>query len=129
MDYDLEREKNLTNDVSSIVADLEQQREAIERALVALREIVGSGGAAPAKRRGRPPGPQEQITADAGNRRSEGQRRRWAEKKAAEKTATTKRAAKKRTLTAAGRKRLSELMKARWASKNPPKPVAKKRSS
>jgi hypothetical protein len=61
-------------------------------------------------------------------RASEGQRLRWAEKKAAERTAATKHAAKKRGLTVAGRNRLSDLMKAR-ASKNPPKPVAKKRAA
>ena len=112
-------------DLTGIIADLEQQRDAVDRALAALREI-GGGGAAPAKRRGRPRG---RGKAAAANRRSEGQRRRWAEKKAAENTSATKLAAKKRTLTAAGRKRLSELMKARWASKNPPKPVAKKRAA
>jgi hypothetical protein len=119
----------LTNDVSSIIEGLEQRRDAIERALAALREISGAGGVAPAKRRGRPPGPRKDISADTANRRSEGQRRRWAEKKAAENAATTKPAVKKRGLTAAGRKRLSEMMKARWASKNPPKPVVKKKAA
>jgi hypothetical protein len=116
-------------DLTSIIADLEQQRAAIDRALTALREIGGTGSIAPAKRRGRPPGRKTDVTVATANRRSEGQRRRWAEKKAAEKTAATKPATKKRGLTAAGRKRLSELMKARWASKNPPKKVAKKKAA
>jgi hypothetical protein len=108
----------LVSDLTNIIIGLEQQRDAIDRALAALREIGGAGSVAPAKRRGRPPG--SNSAADAGNRRSEGQRRRWAEKRAA------KAAPKKRGLTAAGRKRLSALMKARWASKNPPKPMTKK---
>jgi hypothetical protein len=114
----------LATDLTSIIAELEQQRSAIDNALIALREVSGRGSVAPtaAKRRGRPPGTKNQGgSVEARNRRSEGQRRRWAEKKAAEKTASAKPAAKKRELTAAGRKRLSEMMKARWASKNPPK--------
>ena len=36
---------------------------------------------------------------------------------------------KKSTLSAAGRKRLSDVMKARWASKNPPIKFGKKKSA
>ena len=36
---------------------------------------------------------------------------------------------KKRTLSPAGRKKLSDLMKARWASKNPPIKFSKKRAA
>src|SRR5437868_1465354 len=100
------------DDLTSIITQLEQQRDAIDRALAVLREVGGTGDVAPAKRRGRPPGSGN--AAAAANRRSEGQRRRWAEKRALERPAATKHAAKKRRLTAAGRKRLSELMKARW---------------
>jgi hypothetical protein len=117
-------------DVSTIIADLEQQRDAIDRAFAALRDVGGAAGeAAPAKRRGRPPGSMKTVSADTGNKRSEGQKRRWEAKKAAGTAVATKSATKKRGLTAAGRKRLSEMMKARWASKNPPKPVARKRAA
>ena len=112
------------DDVSAVIGQLELRRNAIDRALAALRE-VGGATVAPAKRRGRPPGSGKGAT--AANRRSEGQRRRWAKKAAAETSAPTKSAKKRRGLTAAGRKRLSEMMKARWASKNPPKKVARKK--
>jgi hypothetical protein len=115
----------LGTDLTIIITQLEQQRDAIDRALVALRETTDAAAVAPAKRRGRPPGRKLDIAAVAANRRSEGQRRRWAEKRATEKTAATKRGVTKKGLTAAGRKRLSELMKARWASKNPPKKRAR----
>jgi hypothetical protein len=122
----------LASDLTSIITELQQQRAAIERALSVLREI-GSGGIAaptPAKRRGRPPGSKNQgASVEARNRRSEGQRRRWAAKRASETPAPAKPAAKKSGLTAAGRKRLSEMMKARWASKNPPKAGAKKKAA
>ena len=39
IDYELERENDLMDDLSSIIADLEQQRDAIHRALDALRGI------------------------------------------------------------------------------------------
>jgi hypothetical protein len=112
----------LESDLTSIITELELKRAAIERALSALREIGGEGPAPTAsKRRGRPPGSKNQAgSVEAGNARSEGQRRRWAEKKAAEAEAAPA-AKKRRGLAAAGRKRLSEMMKARWASKNPPK--------
>jgi hypothetical protein len=114
----------LPSDLTSIIVGLEQQRAAIDRALSALREIGGTVAApTAAKRRGRPPGSKNQgVSVEAPNRRSEGQRRRWAEKEAAEAAPATK---KRSGLSAAGRKRLSEMMKARWASKNPPKKKAR----
>jgi hypothetical protein len=98
------------NDLASIITDLEQRRQAIESALTALREIGGTGF-------------DEAVKSGGRNARSEGQRRRWAEKQAAEAASqkAPRATSKKRKLTAAGRKRLSELMKARWASRNPPK--------
>jgi hypothetical protein len=130
IDYDLQREYNLMDDLSGIIADLEQQRDAIDRALAALREI---GGEQPLKRRGRSPRQSGATKApyaatDGRQRQIEAMRRYWAAKKALGK-AVAKKATKRRGLTAAGRRRLSELMKARWASKNPPKPVAKKKKA
>jgi hypothetical protein len=114
------------NDIESIIQQLEQQRGAIERALGALREIVGSPVPA-VKKRGRPPGKEKRggarhMSAEGRARIGEATRKRWAEKRAAEAPVR-----KKRRLTAAARKHLSELMKARWASKNPPK-VGKRRA-
>lgn len=86
-------------DVDTIIADLENQRSAIERAIAALREI-GGGAAAPAPRRpGRPVGSGKKAAAPAAAKKTrrlspEGRRRiiealkkRWAEKKAAKKGA------------------------------------------
>ena len=117
-------------DIESIIGSLEQQRSAIERALEALRDVSGASVPA-AKKRGRPPGKK----ASASGKRvlsQEGRasiiaaaKKRWA---LAKKEGKQKPAAKKRGgLTVAGRKRLSEAMKARWASKNSPRKVAAKR--
>jgi hypothetical protein len=76
----------------TIIAELEQQRAAIDNALAALREV----DAAP--------------VASEGNARSVAQKARWAKKASASPQ-------KKRVLTAAGRKALSEAMKRRWAAK------------
>lgn len=127
------------SDLSSIITDLERQREAIERALLALRDVQGSGSPAIAKKRGRPrksaadavPGPKKRILSPEGRRRIiEATKKRWAAVRAAggaEQKSVAKR--KRPALTPAGRKRLSELMKARWASKNPPKGRARKQAA
>lgn len=76
-------------DLRNIIADLERQKAAIENALAALRDV--SGTEAP-KRRGRPPG--------SGAKRGPG------------------RPPKKQVrFTDAGRQRLAEAMKQRWAAK------------
>jgi hypothetical protein len=107
----------LASDLSSLIIQLQQQRDAIERALSALRDIGGNTSApSPAKKRGRPPG--RKFSPETRRRMSEAQKRRYAEKKAPEAAPAVK---KRAGLTAAGRKRLSAMMKARWASKNPPK--------
>ncbi len=113
------------NDFDGIIATLEQQRAAIQRVLEALREVTGTGFSA-TKKRGRPPGKKtgaKRVLSPEGRAAIiAATKRRWA----AAKKGQQKPAAKKRGgLTAAGRKRLSEAMKARWASKNPPKKVAR----
>lgn len=120
------------NDIGGIIASLEQQRAAIERALAALREV--SGGAAPAAKRGpgRPPKsgakPKRVLSPEGRARIIAATKRRWAAVRKAQGLAPKKQTAKKKRagLTAEGRARLSALMKARWASGNPPKKVAKK---
>jgi len=94
-------------DLTTIITQLEQQKSAIEKALSALREVAGvgvTGGAAPAKRRGRPkksaPAVKKRasgMTAEGRRRVSEAQKARWAAKKAASasKPAVKKRAVKK----------------------------------
>ena len=117
------------NDFDGVIASLEQQREAIERALEALREVTGTKEPA-TKKRGRPVGktaggPVKRVLSPDGRAAIiAATKRRWA----AAQTSEPKPAAQKRGgLTAAGRKRLSDAMKARWASKNPPNRTAGKR--
>ena len=116
----------MATDLSNIITELEQQRDAIVRALEALRSFGGGTEAAPAtKRRGRPPGSgRKRVLSPEGRQRIiEATKRRWAAVRNAEKQQAPK---KRGGMSAAARKRLSELMKARWASKNPPKPVGRK---
>jgi hypothetical protein len=120
----------MTEGFDGIVAQLEHQKTAIERALAALREVEGvaapaataSSSGAPAKRRGRPKGTGRNL-------RSEGQKKRWAAKKAAvtaAPAASKKAAPRKPQFTPEGLQKLAEAMKKRWAVK---RAVAKKAGS
>ena len=91
----------MADGLKDIVASLEQQRVAIEKALEALKEVDGSAATAtpvapPAKRRGRKPGPQPKKTAPAAN---------------------TAPATRKGRISEEGRKKLAAAMKKRWAVK------------
>jgi hypothetical protein len=100
-------------DLTSIIQQLERQRTAIDNAIEALRGV--SGESQPAPKRGRPKGKKRSMS-EGRQRQAEAMRAYWAAKKAGGKKAT-KKAAKKRGLTAAGRKALSDAMKKRWAAK------------
>jgi hypothetical protein len=109
----LQGESNtLTDGLANIIAQLERQMTAIEKALAALREVEGIEAPAPPATEAPRKGPVK-------NRRSEGQKRRWAAKKVAESApvAVPEKAAPNRRLTPAGRKSLAESMKRRWAVK------------
>jgi hypothetical protein len=101
-------------DISQVVAQLEQQRTAIETAIEALREVTVQNQSAAHGRTSSAtsPGRQRQIAA-----------MNWARKKAAEgtrrasKSTPQKKATRKRRLTPEGRKRLAENMRRRWAVK------------
>lgn len=87
------------NDIQSIISQLERQRDAIERALGALRDIEGTGtpaakkqGAAPGKKRGR----KRRISAEGRARIAAATRKRWADKRAAEAATAAKKSSKKR---------------------------------
>jgi hypothetical protein len=69
----------------------------------------GTGGAAPARRKG-------QLTPAGRRKLSQLMKARWAARRKAGGTQKTS-SRKKGALTPAGRKRLSELMKARWAAR------------
>ncbi len=99
--------------LTSIIAELEKQKTAIERALAALREVEGIAPAALA------PASSAPAKRKVSNKRSLAQKARWAAKKAAEATppATPAKASRKGGMTPEGRKRLAEAMKKRWAVK------------
>ena len=112
------------NEIESVIAQLERQGEAIERALGALREIAGTT-VPDAKRRGRPPGQKKRggkrgMSAEGRARIGEATRKRWAEKRASEAPAAkTPRAAKKakRVMSPEGRARIAEAARRMWAAK------------
>lgn len=120
-------ERRPMHDLSSIIADLERHKSAIDNALAALREVGGVAiaavpSAAPAKRRGRPPATTKKSAGmDERRQRQAEAMRAYRAAKRAGKTVAAKRAGKKATkkggLTAAGRKALSENMKRMWAQK------------
>jgi hypothetical protein len=121
------------NEIESIIAQLERQREAVDRALSALREIGGSGAGAPGRKRGRPPGKNKGggMSAEGRARIGEATRRRWALKRAAgnKKTgrAGKKAAGGRRPMSAEGRANIVAAAKRMWAKKNASKKTARKK--
>jgi hypothetical protein len=98
----------MTNGIQDVIKKLEQQRAAIERALAALRAVDA-----------------DVEGTDAEDNEAEG-----SETEAV--TAAPRKATKKGGMTAAGRKRLSEALKRRWAAKKEgtaPAPNAKAAAS
>jgi hypothetical protein len=76
------------NGVEAIISKLEQQRDAIERALSALRQVESTPTTAvPTKKRGRPPGRRGRMSAEGRARIAEATRKRWADKRAADAAA------------------------------------------
>jgi hypothetical protein len=147
----------MANGFNGIIAQLEQQKAAIDKALAALRDVDGiapaKAAAAPATRKGgmTPEGKERLVAAlkkrwaakkraakkaaapvevipaasspeSSVNKRSEGQRKRWAAKNASGRELPPKAAEAapvtgKGGMTEEGRKRLAEAMKKRWAVK------------
>jgi hypothetical protein len=103
----------LADGFAGIIDQLERQKAAIEKALAALRDIEGEAPLAVST---------APATTTANSRRSEGQKARWAAKKAL--VATPAKATRKGGMTEAGREKLREAMKRRWAVK---RTVVKKR--
>ena len=108
-------------DTSSILKDLRTERDRIDRAIVALEGLDGTGTLkattasaqpAPAQPRGRRSG----LTPAGRKRISEMMKARWAaRRKKAAKPALKK--AVHKPMSAATKKRLSQLAKARWAKR------------
>lgn len=83
-------------DVQRIISDLERQRNAIDRAIAALREITPS--AAPAKRAAGPPAPaKRQMSPEGRQRIVDALKKRWAAKRAAESGSAAKKARPKKS--------------------------------
>jgi hypothetical protein len=116
----------MTQGLKGIIAQLEHQKMAIERALAALREVEGVE--APAASAPAPGVPAKRKSGQVRNPRSEGQKKRWAAKKmveAAPASSAPKPAPRKVGLTPEGRQRLAEAMKRRWAVKRAESAVKK----
>jgi hypothetical protein len=134
------------NDLGKIISQLEHQRTAIERAISALREIDGSsqsGAVTPATVEGKTTAQKRHISPEGRKRIIEATKRRWAAKRAADRSGTsvqTKSTAppksrpagsgaaapataggmtmpRKGHISPEGRKKLAEAMKRRWAAK------------
>jgi len=89
----------------AIIAELERHKTAIEQALAALRDAVDAI----------PPATSGPATASP-NRRSEGQKKRWAAKKAAESAPAPVQKPKRR-ISPEGLKRIIAATKKRWRLK------------
>src|SRR5664280_1105542 len=95
-----------TMNVQAILNELRDQRDRLQQAIDALERTTHT--TATGKRRGRKPG--RHMSAAARARISAGMRKRWAERKGKKVTSTTK-IAQQGGISAAGRKRISEMMK------------------
>lgn len=110
------------NELDGIIAQLEQRRAALDRALSALHQVGGSASSSS----GAPAQPEAAVTkkggvTPAGRRRiAEASRMRWAQKRAAQaeaELAEKNAAAAQKRRTTIARKKMSETMKQRWAAK------------
>jgi hypothetical protein len=110
----------MADGLNGIIAQLERQKAAIDRALAALRNLEGTETPAaappssgPAKRKGG-------MTPAGRKRLSAALRKRWAARKAAEgapAAAPPDTAPRKGGMTPEGRQRLADAMRRRWAVK------------
>jgi len=110
--------------LQSALMGLEMQRQRIEEQIAQVRAMLGKRGP------GRPPASVSQpevtmaavprkrskFSAEARARMAEAQRRRWAQKKGEQASASHKSPTKKRHLSAEGRKRIAEAARKRWAA-------------
>jgi hypothetical protein len=88
------------NDIEKIISQLVQQKAAIEKAIIALREVSGlaadesktAGAGKPKTKR-----PKRHISPEGRKRIAEATRKRWAAKRAAEKAAAKVPSSAKRT--------------------------------
>jgi hypothetical protein len=115
--------------LKDVIAQLERQEQAIDKALAALRGLAeagndGSRAAEPVTtKRGRPAKRKGGMSPEGKRRLIAALKKRWAAKKAAQSPAQTPvpvtepSQRTKPRFTAAARQRLAEAMKRRWAAK------------
>ena len=111
------------SDIAAVISQLETQREAIQRALQALRGISGSSSSSSAKGvalRGRPR--KRRLSPEGRARIIAATKKRWAAQRAAHgrnakagQAMTGKR--KRRKLSAEARKKIGEAQRKRWAER------------
>jgi hypothetical protein len=85
-------------DIRRMLADLQTERNRIDQAINALQSLEGGAGSTGVVRRGRRPGRPPKSASAGASVSSNGRRRR-------------------RTMSPAARKRISEMMKQRWAER------------
>ncbi len=108
------------DDTENVISRLEKQRSAIDRAILALREIAGLSvpdGHAVSQSKSR----KRHLSPEGRRRIIEATKKRWAAKRAAGAGTAPKRAAapsrsRRGALSEEGRKRLALGMKRRWAA-------------
>lgn len=81
------------NEIASIIAQLERQRTAIDRALAALQDVSGSGASVPRAAK-KVAGKKRRLSPEGRRRIAEAARKRWAAEKAAKAAAEGKPAKK-----------------------------------
>ena len=101
--------------LTDIIRQLERQARALERALLALREVSGTDQPATRSTTKESAPRKRGLTPEGRRRLALLMKRRWAAKRTA---GQAKKASRKRGgLTAAGRQKLAEAMRKRWAAK------------
>jgi hypothetical protein len=108
------------NGIDNIIAQLEQQKAAVERALETLRDFDQTGSVTPAKATSKAAARKGGMTPEGRRRLALAMKRRWAAKRTgaqAKKVTPRKATAKKIGLSAVGRRKLADAMKRRWAAK------------
>ena len=108
------------NDIDNVISRLEKQRSAIDRALLALREISGPS-TANAQPGSQSTSQKRRLSPEGRRRIIEATKRRWAAKRSggtgtATKSAVAPSRSRRGKLSDDGRKRLALAMKKRWAA-------------
>jgi hypothetical protein len=107
------------NNVENVISQLETQRSAIDRAILALREVAGKSPLAQVMSPSSNGQPRKRHLSPEGRRRIiAAAKKRWAAKRADGTGTASQRAAAPRrgAMSPAGRKRLALAMKKRWAA-------------